>query len=387
MGYLQNQAGRRVFYYTCIVVATLFGAYLLYRLTTIVVVLFAAILFASTVRPLVEQLVRLRLPRVVAILLVYAAVLGSLFGLLSLAIPPLIELTTEYAGYLSNGRVVSGINSFLQDAEETLIDFGLTETPTNVEVPQAIGENIEASLEEVADGGGSMVEQALPVAQDTLFVVSQVLLALVMSFYWLTSRERILGLLLAITPATRRHMVGNIWNDVEFTLGSYVRAQTLLSLVIGVVAYIGLVIFDVGYPLALATVSALFEFIPVVGPILGALPALLVAFSQDPATGLFIAGWYLVMQQVEGNILVPKLMERSVGINPLLVLVALVAGSTLGGVLGALLAIPVFGALQVVMRHVWLDPAVQTEPEKIDGGVVLDGELPSEEADLQIAQP
>ena len=387
MGYLQDQGGRRVFYYTCIVIATLFGAYLLYRLNTIVVVLFAAILFASTIRPLVEWLTRFRVPRLLAILLIYIAVLGSLFGLLSLAVPPLTELVTQYASYLSNGRVISGVNDFLRDTQQTLVDFGLAQPSVDVEVPQEIGEDIQSSIDEVAASGGDMVEQALPYAQNTVFVLSQVLLALVMAFYWLTSREKILGLLLAITPAARRHTVSNIWNDVEFTLGSYVRAQTLLSVIIGVAAYIGLRIFGVPYALALATISALLEFIPVVGPILGALPALLVGFSQDPATGFFIAGWYLVMQQLEGNVLVPKIMERSVGINPLLVLVALVAGSTLGGILGALLALPIFGALQVIMRHLWLNPAVQTEPEKIDGGIVLDGELPTEEAELSIARP
>ncbi len=111
MGYLQDQGGRRVFYYTCIVIVTLFSAYLLYRLTAIVVVLFAAILFASTVRPLVDRLARFRVPRVLAILLVYIVVLGSLFGLLSIAVPPLISLTTEYAGYLNDGEVVQGIDN------------------------------------------------------------------------------------------------------------------------------------------------------------------------------------------------------------------------------------------------------------------------------------
>ncbi len=277
------------------------------------------------------------------------------------------------------------MSNFLENLRELLADLGFTETIPKVAVPDAIGEDIQASIDEVADGG--VVNRALPVAQETIFVLSQILLALVMSFYWLTSREQILGLVFNITPASRRQMVGNIWNDVEFTLGSYLRAQTLLSLIIGVVAYIGLRIFDVRYPLALATISALLEFISMVGPILGAIPALLVAFTQSPATGLFIAGWYLVMQQTEGNILVPKLMQRSVGINPLLVLVALVAGSTLGGILGALLALPVVGALQVIMRHLWINPATQTEPEKVQGGVLLEGELPSDEHDLTLVRP
>jgi predicted PurR-regulated permease PerM len=192
-----------------------------------------------------------------------------------------------------------------------------------------------------------------------------------MGFYWLTAREQILNLLLRLSPLSRRSYVELIWNDVEKTLCAYVRDQVILIVVIGVAAYVGLVILGIPYAPALAIIAGLTEAIPLVGPFLGAIPAVLVGFTISPTTGLLIAGWYLLIQQLEGNILVPKIMEHQVGLNPLLVMIALIAGGTLNGMVGALLAVPIAGALQVIVRHLLIDPTLKSNAPQVENGIVI----------------
>ncbi|MGH2543102.1 MAG: AI-2E family transporter, partial [Ardenticatenaceae bacterium] len=143
------------------------------------------------------------------------------------------------------------------------------------------------------------------------------------------------------------------------TLGDYIRGTGLLMLAIGVATFIGLLILRVPYPLALALLAGLFEAIPMVGATLGAIPAVLVAFTVSPMTGVLTILLFTLIQFFENNVLVPRIHEHSLGLNPLLVLIAVVAGASLNGMVGALLAIPVAGALQVIARYLVVEPMIE----------------------------
>jgi predicted PurR-regulated permease PerM len=144
-----------------------------------------------------------------------------------------------------------------------------------------------------------------------------------------------------------------------------VRGQLLLMLAIGVMSGVGFWALGLPNPLALAVLAGLFEIVPLVGPILSAAPAILVALAIDPWKALVVAGYALLIQQIENNILVPRIMGRTVGINPLVVLIGILIGAALYGIPGAFLAVPVAGALQVILAHTLKaeDPA-QTEVHK-----------------------
>jgi len=176
---------------------------------------------------------------------------------------------------------------------------------------------------------------------------------------------------LRVSAAHHRNRLKTIWTDIEETLGSYVRGQVILSLIVGSASYVGLLLLGIPNALALAVIAALFEFIPYVGPFLGALPSILIGLTVSPLIGISVAGWYLLVQQVESNVLIPRIMQQSVGLNPLLVIIAIVGGGSLNGITGAILAIPIVGALQVIMRHMWIEPAINKEQTREDGGVLL----------------
>lgn len=348
--------GWRTFYRTCIVILTLVGAYLIYELGQILIILFFAILFASAIRPYVVALVRRGVPQVGAILLIYLLFFVLLFGTLILVVPPLISLTVDF---FSNELLVTQINQLLR----RLTFLGRREFQIalpSLEIPDYILTWAAETAEETAR------EQALPVAQNTLLILGQIGLALVMGFYWLTSHGEIQGLLLRIAPLQRRPDVELIWNDVEQTLGAYVRGQVILMAIIGIVSFLGLWALGVPYALALAAIAGLMEVIPVLGPILGAIPAIMVAFTISPPLALVVALYYLVVQQLEGNVLVPKVMQDNVGLNPLLVILTLTAGAALYGIVGAIVAIPLAGVLQVLVKRLLIEPAIERAEDESD---------------------
>jgi predicted PurR-regulated permease PerM len=352
--------GRQVFNATVIVLVTLALAYLLLQVGQVIIVLFIAIVFASTIRPIVDWLSRHRVPRGLAILLVYLAIFAGVGGLLVVAIPPLVNLGIEL---LSGTMLIDRIQTLAQ----RLAIFGWNQFHIVLpvfELPRALSDLM-------GQAGDTAQKLAWPVAQNAVLVLSQVVLVIVMGVYWLTAREPMLNLLLRMSPLRHRATVEQIWTDVEMTLGSYARGQIILMGVIGIADLIGLLILRVPYAPALAVIAGLTEAIPVVGPFLGAAPAILVGFTVSGETALLVAAWYIVIQQLEGHILVPKIMERSVGLNPLVVIIALVVGGILHGVLGALLAVPVAGALQVIVRHLLIEPTIQSHELRTESGILI----------------
>lgn len=342
---------RQAFYITLIVLLTLLGAYLVYRLSQILIVLFAAIILASAIRPVVDRLERLGLRRGAAILLIYVVIIAIIGGLLVIAVPPMANFLVQMS---QEGLMMGEVRMFAA----RLAFFGWDQFNLPV-VVLTLPTQLQTLIGEASNTAQQQVRRQMwPFARTTLVVVSQILLGLVMGYYWLVAREQTLALLLKMSPSKHRKEIKRMWDDIETALGAYVRGQTLLIATVGGFSFVALFLLGVPYPLPLAVVAALMEVIPFVGPLLGAIPAVLLAFTVSPITALLVIGLYTVFQQVESNVLVPKVMEKSVGLNPLLVILALIAGGVLNGAVGALLAIPVAGALQVIARHLWITPTL-----------------------------
>lgn len=351
--------GRHVFYTTLIVAFTLLCLVLLWQLGQVILVLVGAIIFASAIRPLVSWLAQRGLPSGLAILLTYLLVFGSIIALFAIAIPPLVTVGRDMitdTGLVA--RLGVGINSFMSRLGYGDVGLQL--------VARANGE-----WQHFIDGLDRMIQrEGVPVLKSTGVVLGQLALGLVMAFYWLTARDTIQGYLLSLTSVKHRGRVETIFNDVERTLGDYLRGTVILMFSIGISAFVGLTVLRVPNALSLALLAGLFEAIPMVGAAMGAIPAVLIAFTVSPVTGLLTLLLFVVIQFLENNILVPRVMSKSVGMDPLLVIIAITAGSLLNGMVGALMAIPVVGALQVLFRHLILDPMVEEASQvKLDRGI------------------
>ncbi len=332
---------RDVFIGTCIVLLTLGGAFVLFKLSNLLIVLFGAMIFASTVRPLLKTMTRWRIPQWLSIALIYGGSAIALIALFTLAIPPIISLMLDL---FQDSELINQMSYELLRVGFAVQRQFEVYIPATALLPEQF-----RNLTEMADA--RLREQALPMASSAFAILGQILLAVVISIYWLTTRRTALRTLLRATPKDYQVTISRIWIDTEDMLGAYLRSQIILGLLIGAASFVGLTILRVPNALPLAVLAGLMEFIPFLGPIIAAIPAILMALTISPLIALLTAAWYLVVQMMEGNYLIPRIMGSSMSLNPLLVLIAIAAGFQLHGILGALLAIPLVGVAQVIVRH------------------------------------
>jgi predicted PurR-regulated permease PerM len=171
---------------------------------------------------------------------------------------------------------------------------------------------------------------------------------LILTFYLLVEADSIRGAFMRLFPRGRRTQVAHASAEATLKVSAWLNGQLLLASIIGITAAIGLWLLGVPYFYVLALIAALGEMIPIVGPILAAIPAIAVASSVSGQQALFVAIFFIVQQQIENHILVPKIMERQVGISPVVVIIALLIGGSLMGVMGAILAVPTAAIIQVI---------------------------------------
>lgn len=328
----------------------------------VILLLFVAVLLASALEPMIAW-IREHLPlgRGATILVVYAAFFAGVLVFTLVVVP----------GALSQaGRLLADLPPFFAEARawaENLRPTALSGSVTALidAVAQVLRPPEPLEPDEVVEVGAAVAEAATAIGA---------LLAIV--FFWLIEHARLQRYVLAFLPQHRRAGAREAWNEIESRLGLWVRGQLILMGSIGTAA--GIVCAALGVPsaLLLGLIAGLTEAIPIVGPVLGAVPAVLVAATVSPELAVVVALLYLVIQLVEGNVLVPLVMRNTVGISPLLVLVSLLVGANLGGLVGAFLAVPVAASLEIVLSRlqartspVAQDPAAIEDPddESIEG--------------------
>lgn len=303
----------------------------------VLVLVFIAILLGSALEPLIDTLrAKLRTPRGGTILLVYAAFFTAVLLLGLVVAPAALEQGTRtlalLPGTLEEGRrwaasalpapLAAGVDALLRGARDVIV-------PASAPSPDTI------------------VQVGLTAAEALVSVTT--VLALV--FFWVVERAQLQRYVLAFVPAEGRATVRDTWNEAEDRLGRWVRGQLVLMGIIGLATGIVYVLLGLPSALLLALIAAVCEIVPIVGPLLGAIPALVVAATVSPETAVLVAVAYLVIQFVEGNVLVPIVMRNTIGLSPFLVLVSLLIGGALAGMPGALLAIPIAAAIEVVLER------------------------------------
>lgn len=313
--------------------ATLVSLWLLKRP---IALLLAGAVIAAAVAPLVRGLQR-KLPRVAAILVIYLVVLLMVGGLTALAVPPL-------AGQ-ARALFVGG-PELIDRARQWMDQRG--PLPLNID-------QIAAALSSSVDWLSSLLI-SLPLR--VLSVATEMLVVAVLSMYWLIAAPSLQRFVLSLVPSARRTATDALLQEICQTMGGYVRATVVDILILGVIVYVGLSLLGVRYALVLALLTGLGALIPIVGPILTTIPPVAIALVDSPLRALVVLVFYLVLHNVESDILLPNLMHKQADIPPLLVLFALLAAGATGSILAVLIAIPLAGALRVVVLRV-IAPAVR----------------------------
>lgn len=336
------------------------GALLVYGLVQlgiaaggILLLLFFAILLASALEPVVGTMRdRLRLGRSLTILVVYLSFFAAVLGIAFIVVPAAIKQGEE---------IIDSLPPFFDQARAWAADLR----------PAALARSVGALVESVAEilkpppppDPDTVAEVGTAVAEGAIALVT--LLTIV--FFWLVEHARLQRYTLAFVSADRRAGARDAWNEIETRLGLWVRGQLILMGAIGIATGITYTVLGLPGALLLALIAALTEAIPMVGPLLGAIPAVLVAATVSPELAVIVAIVYLVLQFLEGTVLVPMVMRSTVGISTLLVFVSLLVGGAVGGLLGAFLAVPIAASVEIVLSRLQArETRVAQDPSSIE---------------------
>jgi predicted PurR-regulated permease PerM len=208
--------------------------------------------------------------------------------------------------------------------------------------------------------------QALGYVTSAANIIFTAIAVLLLAFYWTLYGSRTIQSLLRLVPTGQRERIRGLVAAMETKVGAYIAGQGLLCLIIGVLALVAYKLIGLPYPLVLALVAGLMEAVPMVGPLLGAIPAAIIALSIAPSKLVWVIVATILIQQVENSLLVPRVMRKAVGVNPFVSLLAIFAFSSLFGIAGALMAIPIAAILQLLLERFVFDPG-SMNPEATAG--------------------
>jgi predicted PurR-regulated permease PerM len=311
--------------------------WLLYSVRAALLVIYVSGLLAVGFSPIIGWLEGRKvvgfggLPRWVAILVVYFGILGLLAASIALMLPPVVSQASQLWEELPND--ILRLQALLVQYRVLDHRWTLDEVLKTLPGPSAALPVLLGALQSVVGAIGTIVG------------------VLVLPYYLLIEAESLQAGFLKLFSPDRRPLIERMTRDVTRKVGAWLNGQLLLSAVIGVTASLGLWALGVPYFYVLGLIAAVGEFVPIIGPIVAAVPAVLLAFSASVHTGIFVIIYFSVQQFVEGNILVPRVMERQVGVSAWSVIVALLVGSELLGVVGAILAVPSAAIVQVFLQE------------------------------------
>jgi len=301
--------------------------WLLYFLRGVLVLLFLALILMAALNPLVDRLERWRFPRALAIALIYVLI----FSVIGLAIwgviPPLVNQTQNLA---------SRFPSYL----ESLRWLGVNK--------EVVYNQLNQLTEQLGIISSGVIRTFVGFFQNLINIV----VLLVISFYLLLERKNLSRYLLRFFGDNAEKTGIRVMDEIEKRLGGWIRAEIVLMIIIGLLTFIGLTLLGIDYALPLAILAGFLEIIPNIGPFISAIPAVLVGLFISPLMALAVAALYFLVQQIENNFIVPQLMAKECGINPLITIIALIAGFKLGGVIGAVLAVPIILLIEIILTEV-----------------------------------
>lgn len=299
-------------------IGILFSLFILFKVRAVIVLLFLAFIIMTALHPAVTFMSKkMRFPRGLAILIAYVSIIFFFALLFGLVIPPLASELYQLVKTIDLPYFQDEIREFSLDVNQ---------------------------LSALADRVGSSVTMLFELVASTFNGVFTVLTILVFSVYLMIDRPHLHKKLGWFTKDRKYFKIAEKYiDDLEFQLGGWVRGQFILMLLIGVVTYIGMSLLGIPYALPLALLGGLMEIVPNLGPTIAAVPAIILAYvSGGPVMAGVVTLFYVVMQQLENNLIVPKIMKESADVNPLVAMVVIIIGLMLGGIVGALISVPTY---------------------------------------------
>ena len=306
--------------FTAIFIASL---WFLYFIRDIVLQLFAALLLMTILNPIVKKLSKIKIPKTLSVLVSYILIFGVFGFAIGILLPPLVEQTTNLANNLPKYFQDSGITKY-----------------ANGDV-----------LKEIVSQLGSVPSQVIKAGFSFFTNILNILTVLIFAFYLLLIRDKFEKNLEFMFGKTKGEDMSKLINQLEVRLGGWARGQLLLMLLVGISSYIGFIILGIPYALPLALLAGIFEIVPYLGPVVASIPAMILGFSISPFVGGATIGLAVLIQQLENYLFVPKIMEKSTGVSPIITLLSLAVGAKLAGITGMVISIPIVIIIQTLLQN------------------------------------
>ena len=334
----EQRARRLIVFAVAVCLGGVALAWSLYLVRDAIQLLYLSVMLSLGVSPVVRWIEfrhwfggKRRMPRWLAILVFYTVLIVLVVLVLEIVVPPLVAQTRDLTAHLPE---------YTDRAQAWLVSHRLQKRPFTL-----------AELVERAPSPNTAMSGILGVVNQAVEVVLTAFTVLLLSFYLLMEGEDLFKGLVRIMPADARPSWWRIGNDAAIKVGAWMNGQFLLCLLIGTTASVGFWIIGLPYFYVLGLVCGIGEIIPIIGPVMAAVPAVLVGATVGTNTAVIVTIFMFVQQQIENNVIIPRLMQKQTGISPILVMVAILVGGSLLGVLGALLAVPTAAILQILVRE------------------------------------
>jgi predicted PurR-regulated permease PerM len=313
---------------------------------------FIAMIISYLLHPIVQMLNARGVPRSLAVLLIYTVFIASLVILVINMLPMLEDQLNELVEHVPewNRKIEYMISEYNEHGKELL--------------PVSVQRGVEKALARLERSMGEMVSNIMSGLGGTIQQLFLVFIVPFLAFYMLKDTDQIERYVMMILPRERRQGVVRLVRSIDEALGNYIRGQFLVCLIVGLLAYFGYLLIGLPYPFLLAGFVAVFNIIPYLGPFIGAIPAMLIALTVSFDLVWKVVVINFIVQILEGNVISPQIVGRTMQLHPLAIMFALLVGEEIGGVFGLILAVPIFAAAKVIFEHV-VAHYVQERSQKI----------------------
>jgi predicted PurR-regulated permease PerM len=315
----------------------------LYYISDIVLVIMAAVVIASAIEPLIRRMKRKGIHRVLSVIVIYVLLALVFAGIIIFFIPVVAKEAIQFINTLPQSVSIEKLWN-------PISNIGFGNVPNSISSQTVSISDFVMILQNIIIGTS---ESAFKTASNLFGGVLSFLLIVVLSFYLAVQEEGLDDFLRIIAPVKHHAYILDLWKRSQRKIALWLQGQIILGVVIGVLVYAVLKIVGIPHPLLLSVFAGLFEIIPVFGPVISSIPAIILAFADKGiGTGILLIALYIIIYQFESQIFYPLVVKKIVGISPVVVILALVIGAKLAGLLGALIAVPLSAAFMEYIHDI-----------------------------------
>ncbi len=319
------------------IVFIILGFALLYYIADIVMMLLAAVVLAAAIEPVANYLQKYRIPRAVSVLVVYVAILAVVSGAVTLMIEPLAEQTQQLA--VAIPRLANSVEEWLPN----ILHYD----------QETIAANLQGAVAKLGSELGNLSANIFVQTRMVLSGITAAIFVFVIAFYLVIEQDAMKKFVRLVTPKAHVAFVEQSVDQAQKKVGRWIVAQITLGVIVGIVVGLGLWVLRMPYALPLAVLAGILELLPVIGPVIAAVPGVIVGFAQSWLIGLLALALYIIVQQLENNVLVPGIMRRAIGLHPLVTIIAILFGARLAGFMGVILAVPIATIMGIFLSDVF----------------------------------